>query len=137
MTKALRRRHVAGVTQLGSRAMIGVQRLSKLVRLVAGTNPGNAVTSNRPDVAAAAAAIGLLVAQQAPARSGLLQLRGLKPLVTLLHHGTLAEQSVAANVLFDMSQGQLSSLHISSLLRNPGASVHSHLRLLYWSAFLS
>lgn len=34
-----------------------------------------------------------------------MQLRGLKPLLAMLHQGTLAEQSVAANVLFDMSQG--------------------------------
>ncbi len=60
---------------------------------------------NRPDVAAAGAAIGLLVAQQSAARVGLLQLGGLKPLLAMLHQGTLAEQSVSANVLFDMSQG--------------------------------
>ena len=88
-----------------------VQRLSKLVRLVAGAKTGNAVTGSCPDVAAAAAAIGLLVAQQPAARAGLLQLRGLQPLLTLLHQGTLAEQSVAANVLFDMLQGTLSHCH--------------------------
>ena len=72
---------------------------------MAGAKTGNAATGSCPDVAAAAAAIGLLVAQQSAARAGLLQLRGLKPLLTLLHQGTLAEQSVAANVLFDMIQG--------------------------------
>ncbi len=80
-----------------------VQRLSKLVRLLSSNfkQAGSAQT----DVAAAGAAIGLLAAQQATARAGLLQLGGLKPLLALLHQGTLAEQSVAANVLFDMSQG--------------------------------
>lgn len=82
-----------------------LQRLSKLVRVIAGAKCGEAGQCRRPDVAAAAAAVGLLVAQQPAARAGLLQLRGLKPLLALLHQGSLAEQSVAANVLFDMSQG--------------------------------
>lgn len=82
-----------------------LQRLSKLVRLIAGGKGSDANQGSRPDVAAAAAAVGLLVAQQPDARAGLLQLRGLKPLLALLHQGSLAEQSVAANVLFDMSQG--------------------------------
>lgn len=82
-----------------------VQRLSKLMRLLL-CNFKQAGSVNRPDVAAAGAAIGLLVAQQSAARVGLLQLGGLKPLLAMLHQGTLAEQSVSANVLFDMSQGE-------------------------------
>ena len=70
------------------------------------SNFRQAGSSKRPDVAAAGAAVGLLVAQQAAAREGLLQLGGLKPLLAMLHQGTLAEQSVAANVLFDMEQGE-------------------------------
>ena len=85
--------------------MLVLQRLSKLVRLLL-CNFKQAGSVNRPDVAAAGAAIGLLVAQQTAARTGLLQLGGLKPLLAMLHQGTLAEQSVAANVLFDMSQGE-------------------------------
>ena len=84
---------------------MALQRLSKVVRLIAGGKYSDANQGSPPDVAAAAAAVGLLVAQQPAARAGLLQLRGLKPLLALLHHGSLAEQSVAANVLFDMSQG--------------------------------
>ncbi|KAL0052266.1 hypothetical protein WJX82_010974 [Trebouxia sp. C0006] len=80
------------------------QRLSKLMRLLL-CNFKQVGSVNRPDVAAAGAAIGLLVAQQSAARVGLLQLGGLKPLLAMLHQGTLAEQSVSANVLFDMSQG--------------------------------
>ena len=76
-----------------------------MVRLIAGGKYSDANQGSPPDVAAAAAAVGLLVAQQPAARAGLLHLRGLKPLLALLHHGSLAEQSVAANVLFDMSQG--------------------------------
>lgn len=87
--------------------VIALQRLSKLMRLIAGSKCGDAKHGSQPDVAAAAAAVGLLVAQQPAARAGLLQLRGLKPLLALLHQGSLAEQSVAANVLFDMSQGTL------------------------------
>ncbi|KAL3158344.1 hypothetical protein ABBQ38_010583 [Trebouxia sp. C0009 RCD-2024] len=81
------------------------QRLSKLVRLIGGSKGGDAIQGNRPDVAAAAAAVGLLVSQQPAARAALMQLRGLKPLLAMLHQGSLAEQSVAANVLFDLSQG--------------------------------
>lgn len=93
-----------------------MQRLSKLVRLIGGSKGGDAIQGNRPDVAAAAAAVGLLVSQQPAARAALMQLRGLKPLLAMLHQGSLAEQSVAANVLFDLSQGGLPAHHIQDHL---------------------
>ena len=93
-----------------------VQRLSKLIKLLL-TDFKQAGCGGRPDVAAAGAAIGLLVAQQAAARAGLLQLGGLKPLLAILHQGTLAEQSVAANVLFDMSQGNLGQHSVQACCR--------------------
>lgn len=99
-----------------------IQRLSKLVRLMS-SNFRQAGSSKRPDVAAAGAAVGLLVAQQATAREGLLQLGGLKPLMAMLHQGTLAEQSVAANVLFDMEQG---SEEAAQLIQGQGARERMH-----------
>lgn len=98
------------------------QRLSKLMRLLL-CNFKQAGSVNRPDVAAAGAAIGLLVAQQSAARVGLLQLGGLKPLLAMLHQGTLAEQSVSANVLFDMSQG---SEEAARLIQAQGVTERVH-----------
>ncbi|KAL0027101.1 hypothetical protein WJX79_006042 [Trebouxia sp. C0005] len=98
------------------------QRISKLMRLLL-CNFKQAGSVNRPDVAAAGAAIGLLVAQQSAARVGLLQLGGLKPLLAMLHQGTLAEQSVSANVLFDMSQG---SEEAARLIQAQGVTERVH-----------
>lgn len=59
------------------------------------------------DVGAAAAALGVLVAHQPLARGALLQQGALPCLTVLLKEGSLAEQSIAANVLFDMTEGTL------------------------------
>ena len=77
------------------------------MRLIAGSKGVDAIQGSRPDVAAAAAAVGLLVSQQPAARAALMQLRGLKPLLAMLHQGSLPQQSVASNALIDMSQGDL------------------------------
>ena len=109
---------------------MALQRLSKLVRLIAGGKCIDANQGSRPDVAAAAAAVGLLVAQQPGARAGLLQLRGLKPLLAVLHQGSLAEQSVAANVLFDMSQGTYLPSYLPCNTSCFAAALQSHVHML-------
>lgn len=69
--------------------------------------PGQGKGDSQPDVAAAAATLGVLVANQPLAQGALLQLEALPALLALLQEGSMAQQSVAANVLFDMTEGTI------------------------------
>lgn len=80
-------------------------RLARLLKTMMQPLEGQSKGDRQPDVAAAAATLGVLVANQPLARGALLQQGALPVLLTMLQQGSMAQQSVAANVLFDVTEG--------------------------------
>lgn len=80
--------------------------------------PGQGRSDCQPDVAAAAATLGVLVANQPLAQGALLQQEALPALLHLLQQGSMSQQSVAANVLFDMTEGTNQSENMHAWLKH-------------------
>ena len=106
---------VCGMLRQGVWRLQG-SRVTRLVKTMMQPREGGSSGDKQPDVAAAAACLGVLVANQPLARGALLQQGALPALLTLLQEGSMAQQSVAANVLFDMTEGRL--LHLQALNRS-------------------